>query len=388
MRARLFKNRTSCLLLACSILVGIPFTASAQAPQAMVEVDPVISEPLSQTVPVIGRFVAIQKGSVASQISAPVKEVLVSVGDRVRAGEVLVLLDALRFKQSHILQAARHEGMRNALKTAELELSLSRQELARLERLKESAAFPQARYNDKIKNVARELSKVEEAKAALLEARANLKLAQLDLEDTEIRAPYNGVIVQTHTESGDYVNSGFTVISLINDEDMEIEADVPSLRIKALALGRVVSFTLLDNTSFDAVVRAVVPVENTLTRTRAVRFTPALSDAYNGKLAAGETATVHIPVGRAREVLSVHKDGVMPSAKGQIIYVVQDGKAVPHTVQLGEPIGGRFEVLSGLKRGDVVIVKGNERLYPNQPVRFEEAPDSENTPASNQNQPD
>ena len=374
MFATLVKRTASDLLLAGGLFGLVAFSASAQELAAPVEVDLVIGEPLSQTMPVIGRFVAVQEGGVASQISAPVLEMLVKVGDRVSAGDVIVLLDPLRFQQSRALQAARLEGARSALKTAQLSFSLSKQELSRLEKLKGSAAFSKARFDDKVKNVARELSLVSEVEAEMVEARANLNLSQLDLEDTEIKAPYNGVIVQTHTEAGAYVSSGFTVVEIINDEDMEIEADVPSARIPALEQGRVVSFSLLSGAKFDAIVRASIPVENALTRTRAVRFTPALGDAYHGKIADGETATVYIPVGSARDIISVHKDAVMPSANGQYVYVVLDGKAVQRPVKLGEPIGGRFEVLGGLKLGDVVIVKGNERLYPNQPVKYEGMP--------------
>ena len=72
-------------------------------------------------------------------------------------------------------------------------------------------------------------------------------------------------------------------------------------------------------------------------------------------------------------MLSVHKDAVINRRGKQIVYVVQEGKAAMRPVQLGEAVGARMEVLRGLAQGDLVVVRGNERLRPGQDVRYKKS---------------
>ena len=76
-----------------------------------------------------------------------------------------------------------------------------------------------------------------------------------------------------------------------------------------------------------------------------------------------------MPLGPAREVLSVHKDAVTRRGEQSLVFVVEKEIAKMRPVQLGEAIGERFEVLGGLRAGDAVVVRGNERLQPNAKVR-------------------
>ena len=84
----------------------------------------------------------------------------------------------------------------------------------------------------------------------------------------------------------------------------------------------------------------------------------------------GQSVTVNVPIGAARRAIMVAKDAVMVGDRGLYVYAVQDQKAVIKPVKLGEAIGSYFIVEQGLKRGDVVVTRGNERLRPNQTVKF------------------
>jgi len=352
------------------MIVGLVCLASgawAQGRPAVVKVDEVVQRPLVQTVPVIGRFVARQRGVVSALSRGPVSEVLVEVGDRVKKGDVLVRLDAARIQASLDLERAALSEKEAAATAARGQLALAEQELQRLERLKKSAAFSQANYDDKRKNVNINISEVAEAEAAAARAQSNLRLAEIDYEYSQIRAPFEGIITERHTESGTYLSIGNPVVTLINDQDLEVEADVPSDRIEGLTPGRVIGVMLPDGSRHEAVVRAVVPEENAMTRTRPVRFTPAINGTRR-PLAANQSVTVMVPVGEPRDVVSVAKDGIIARGDGHVAFVVADGKAQPRQVRLGEAVGDRFEVLSGLAPGDMVVVRGNERLRPGQPV--------------------
>ena len=76
-----------------------------------------------------------------------------------------------------------------------------------------------------------------------------------------------------------------------------------------------------------------------------------------------------IPVGEAREVVTVHKDAILNRPNGSVVFVVVDGQAMIRPVMLGESVGSRVAVSDGLAPGDLVVVRGNERLRPGQPVR-------------------
>ncbi|RED52504.1 RND family efflux transporter MFP subunit [Aestuariispira insulae] len=359
---------------AVAMLFAAPALAQGKGFPALVDVDTVISQPLSQTMPVIGRFVARERGVVSSLTAGPVAAVEVEVGERVEAGQVLIRLDDAVITQERNLEAAAVKQSRAELSTAKEALGLALQEQKRLERLKGSAAFSQARLDDKKKEVARLRSEQAEAEAAVAKSQASLALAEIDLKRTRVLAPFNGVVIERHTERGAYLSAGGNVVTLLNDEDMEVEADVPANRIAGLTPGRLVEIELVAGENQQAIVRAVVPDENVLTRTRAVRFTPAAKATEPGALAAGQSVTVFIPVGTAREIVSVHKDAVLPQGGRNRVYVVRNGVAEIREITYGEAVGDRLEVLSGLEPGDVTVIRGNERIQPGQEVTYQGMP--------------
>jgi multidrug efflux pump subunit AcrA (membrane-fusion protein) len=372
--------------------------AGADAPGTLVWVDAVTRQPLYQSFTAIGRLVARQRGVVAARTRGPVAEMRVHVGDRVRKGDVLAVIDRSRLawrrdlaeaqvkeQQASFANAEARKAVAEArVATAKAQHVLAQQELVRFQSLRQSAAFSQARHDDQLQQVAVALSEIDEAKAEVQEARslidqsqarimrakANLKLARDDLALARVRASFDGVVTLRHTEAGAFLEVGDGVVTLVNDRDLEVEADVPYNRIAGLDPGVEVSIRLDDGSRHRAVVRAVGVEENPKTRTRQVRFAPTFGAAAN-KLADGQSVALDLPIGARRDVVSVHKDAIIREAAGAVVFVVVDGIARKRTVELGEAFGTRFEVLAGLAPGDQVVVRGNERLRPGQPVRLE-----------------
>ena len=101
-----------------------------------------------------------------------------------------------------------------------------------------------------------------------------------------------------------------------------------------------------------------------------MRFTPAFA-GETGSLAVGQSVAIELLIGVPRDVVSVHKDAIVRDVDGAAVFVVVAGVAEHRRVSLGEAIGTRFEVLRGLVPGDVVVVRGNERLMPGQSVRLD-----------------
>lgn len=328
----------------------------------LVQIDPVRREPVVQTVPVIGRLIAVRAGTVAARIDAPVAEMRADVGDHVKAGEVLALLANDRLKWDRAQKAADLAATEAAAATAKARLALAEQELKRFQDLRNSAAFSRARYDDKRVEVARLRTEIAEAQAKVEKARATLRLAETELSYTRIVAPYDGTVTRRQTEMGSYVKEGQALFTMISDQDLEIEADVPAARLDGLRPGTRVAFELGKNArSYHADIRAIVPEEDPRTRTRMVRLVPRFEKRPRG-IAANQSVTLHIPTGGGRPVLSVAKDALV-SVRGQTgVFVVEDGRAHSRVVRIGEAVGRRFEVLDGLKEGDKVVVRGNERL--------------------------
>lgn len=353
---------------------GSILPSSGFAQQAtQVSAERVTLRSIAQTLPVSGRLVALQRGVVAARISAPIGDIHVEVGSPVKQGDPLISLVSNRLELQQQLANAQVNRAQAALKTAQAELDIVSQELARLQQLKKSAAFSQANFDDKRLEQLKARSAVNEARAAVATAQSDLALADLDVSYATITAPYEGVVTQRHVERGAYISVGQTVISLVSASALEIEADVPATYLAGLAKGSVVSVTLTGHpTPLSAVVRAVVPEENPLTRTRAVRF--SLNDTeVLSNLASNQTLSVHVPIGDKRPVLSVAKDAVIAKNGGHIVFKVVEGKAIPTPVTIGVGIGSYFAVQQGLQEGDLVVTRGNERLRPNQTVNAVES---------------
>jgi RND family efflux transporter MFP subunit len=369
-------------LLALAALIGpLAFSAGpaeAQGGPAPVGVDEVIREPLSQTVPVLGRLVAVQRGTVAALTRGPVLEVHVDVGDTVQEGDVLITQAMDRLESSRNVAQEAVDAAIASVQTAQSQLELAQQELARLEKLRGSAAFSAAARDDKAFQVAVRRAQVGEARARVAEARAVLAEAQLDVDLGVVRAPFNGVVLERHTVRGAYLTIGDSTITLINDEELEVEADVPAPRVAGLEPGREVGLRLGEQRMHNALVRAVLPEENALTRTRLVRFVPNFAADTSVRPAAGQSVTLEIPVGETREVVTVHKDAILARGPQSSVFVVgSDSTVAPRPVELGEAVGPRFVVLEGLQPGDLVVVRGNERLRPGQTVSWPGQPPAE-----------
>jgi RND family efflux transporter MFP subunit len=358
------------LAAVCFTWIAMPEPAMAQDPPAMlVRVEKVRTEPLTQTVPIIGRLVSLRMGDIAARISGPVEGIQVEVGDRVTKGQVIAVLDA-EILQAELKMAKSELGEAGAeLKTWAAEREVAKTELRRQKGLSTSVAFSQAKFEDAQKQVAVAEARVERARANVAIKLSKMERKQIDVEYAVVRAPYAGVVIRRYTEAGAYVTKGDPVARVIGDRALEVEAFVPYKRLNGLAVGRKIEFKLDDGTRHQARVRAILPLENPQTRTRSVRLVPEFGKTKR-PLAESQSVIVYVPISDNRRVVTVHKDAILKRPSGDIVYVVIEDAAQMRSVVLGEALGGRFEVVSGLKEGEVVVIRGNERLQPGARVRI------------------
>lgn len=353
-------------LFLIAICVLTPVLVAAQGRPAAVGVQPVEQRVLSETVPVFAEVVTAREGAVAGRIAGNVVSVEVLVGDRVEAGELLVALDrellTIQVNQSEAQIAEAKAGSA----TAQARLDRSQIAFDRVEALSETSAFSQGRFDDAQADLFEARSQLSESLAREKSAEARLAETQYQLARSEIRAPFSGVVLQVNTIPGAFIQAGTPVVTMLDTSSFEVQADIPSRYVDALEPGTVVIGSTESGVEMELELRAVVPVEDPSTRTRAVRFTSA--DDMANLAAVGQSLTVNIPVAAPREVLSVPKDALVQARGGWTVFVAAEDKAQPRNVTLGVPLGDRYEVLDGLQPGDLVVVRGNERLRPGQDI--------------------
>ena len=176
------------------------------------------------------------------------------------------------------------------------------------------------------------------------------------------------MIAERLAETGEYVKRGQRLLRLVSYRQLELEANVGYNQAIALVPNTPVSFRLEDGALHHATVRAVVPEENSRTRTRRVRFTLDPGTPYSN-LAANQSVILTLPVGPPQEAVTVNKDALVHKGGKILVYVVRDNKALPRRVTLGISSGSRIAITQGLQANEAVIIRGNERITPGQAVK-------------------
>lgn len=353
----------------CFLCIFLYFTNNPAFTQgaASVEVDPVVLQTLNQSVPVIGRVVSLKEAKVPAAVMGRVEKVLVEEGDQVKKGQILASIDTERYKWLANIASANVNAAKAELKSAKAETKINLVELERMNSLKNSSAFNASKY-DKLQNqnIAL-LAKEEIVEAKLNSAIQEENIAKQNLSRATVKAPFNGIIELKMVELGEAVGLGFPMFQLISDTSVEIQADVPSNRARILKENNEIQISTTDNIKFISKVRALGVRENSNTRTIKIHLSYENSET-NRKLFVGENVNISVPLGPGQEALTVHKDAILKREGMSLVYVVKEDSAQIKPVKLGDGVGERFIVLSGIEAGDLVVTKGNERLRPGQKV--------------------
>lgn len=356
-------------------LLAVPFlavfsisSALAQGGPSLVVTERVEVRTLAETRPVFGEIVAARDSAVAARVAGVVDEVAVLVGDEVEPGDLLAVLDteliAIELAQAEASLSESEAG----ISVAEARVARTGDVFDRVEQLRDTPSFSEGRLEDTRGAFAEARGQLAEAQARLLNAQAALARARYNMDRARITAPFRGIVLEVEANPGQFISSGAEVARLLDVTTLEIEANVPSQYIVGLANGLTLNAETETGTPLDVTIRAILPTEFASTRTRPVRFSADLG-SLNQAVAVGQSITVSVPTDAPRDVLSVPKDALTQAANGWSVFVDAEGVATPRTVQIGVAMGDRFEVLAGLEEGEFVVVRGNERLFPGQPIQ-------------------
>jgi len=198
-------------------------------------------------------------------------------------------------------------------------------------------------------------------------ARSRLAQVEDQLSRTMIRAPFDGVVVERLLMPGERVDIGNKVVRMVDQQHLEVIARAPLEYYSYVKPGQELDIQTGGNMS-SGTVRTVVAVGSENTHQFELRL-----DIEGGSFPVGQTVRVSVPTSNAREALVVPRDALV-LRPGSISVFVVDGeqKAKQVMVTTGIGSGDRIEVIGDLSDGNTVIIRGNERLRPGQPVSIME----------------
>ncbi|MEM6675300.1 MAG: efflux RND transporter periplasmic adaptor subunit [Planctomycetota bacterium] len=328
---------------------------------------------------VTGSLRAASNAALAAREDGAVVAVEVREGAEVSEGDVLVRLDARRLQALRAQSvAASSEASATALRR-EAEVDDARLDLAALEKASSGEAISERELRQ-----ARTRLAVAEADARAAEERskalqAEIELLDIRVADMTLRAPFDGVVVERHVEQGEWVVPGDPMISLVSTSRLEVWLDVPQRLVGRLAnLG---SSVRIQAGAADHEVVATAPrvVPRIDPATRMFPFVAAIEGDAAAGLSPGMSASAYVSVGEEIESLMVPKDALVYRPGGVAVMVVMgedEGGASLTGIATMLPAFIEFETdrevalsLEGpVRPGAVVIVEGNERLFPGMPV--------------------
>ena len=328
---------------------------SDTSPRPALVVQPGTGDALRDIYP--GEVRARYEPELAFRIGGKISRRMVTVGDRVEAGQPLAELNAEDVRLE--LDAARAR-----LASARSDQRLARSELERYRTLLERQVISQSQF-DSVE------SRAEASDAQLEQARAQLKVAGNQADYAVLEAPETGVIAQRLAEAGQVVAAGQAVFVLAVDGDREVVIDLPEQDVKRFQVGDEVAIELWSRPGepFPGRIRELAPAADPSSRTFEARvaFDNDTADANLGQSA--RVLVDHANGGA--DVLTVPLAAVTADQGESFVWVVNpdDATLVKTPVRTGAYREDRVPVLEGLSADDWVVAAGTQVLREGQKVR-------------------
>lgn len=327
-----------------------------------------------------------RRATVAAKVTGRVEQIFAEEGLRVKSGQVLAKLDCSQPKAS--LTSARTDRDATAAALADLEVQLGNadREWKRAESLR-AAGVNSVQALDAARTTADSVrSKIALTKEQTRAAEARIGVAQQDVDNCTVRAPFDGIVVSKDAQRGEMVSptsagGGFTrtgIATVVDMNSIEVEVDVNEAYIARARPGQKAVSTLdaYPDWQIPSTVRTVIPTADRQKATVKVRVAfdkldprilpdmgvkvAFLDDAPEAKSKASEARAL-IPKA------AVHLDGGKPT-----VFVVSQQKLERRAVSLGSERGDDVEVLAGIAPGDTLVVRGAENLHDGQSVEVKQ----------------
>lgn len=325
------------LLTACKRHETPASPSAPPLPAAVVRVQKVESQRRMAVEEIVGTVRPKLSAAVSAKVSGGIEKMLVAPGQAVKAGELLVQLEA-REIQARLDQA-----------TA----------------LREQTAKDLQRFQKLIADKAVTQQEFEAVQARQRVAAAAVTEAETQLGYTKILAPFDGVITHKRADVGDLATPGRALLELENPSALRLEADVPEALVGNLKLGdRLGLHVAAVKADLSGTVSEIAPAADAGSRTFLVKLDlPATSG-----LRSGQFGRVAIPVAEVN-ALRVPASAVVVRGQMELVFVVAGQQAQLRLVKTGKRLASEIEIVSGINSGESLVVEGAAALTDGQPVQ-------------------
>ena len=358
---------------------------SRDAAAKSVSVSPVHKNSVRRSVDVVGTLAAVDQVTISSEADGRVKEVLADLGDRVKAGQVLIRLDNEKQQYTFEQQKAAYAralaqyGATDAdhlpeieqtpdVKRATADLDQATQNFDRASELFKRTLIPQQALDDARSALQARKAQHESARqnarnlrASIQASQATMNLADRQLRDTDIRAPFDGYVEKRLVNLGELVKSQMPVMAVVRLDPLKVVAEIPEKMAPWITDGRPVELHVdaYRDRTFTGKVTRISPAVNT--GTRAFPF-EALVPNTDAVLKPGTFARVHVESGKVDDVLTLPYVALQYRYGVNRVFVVNGDRLSMRELQVGERLGDRIEIVSGVKEGEQVAVTDVDTL--------------------------
>jgi len=367
-------------LLAMIVAVGVFLAINGRRPAVDVVLAQAPEHQQATLLNASGYVTPRRRATIAAKITGQVTAVYAEEGMHVKAGQVLARLDDADARVR--LQSARADRDASAAAIADLEVNLAnaRRELTRAQGL-QAAGVRSVESLDQARTAVESLqARLALARKQVEAADAQIRVAQQDLDNCTVRAPFEGLVVSKDAQVGEMVSpisagGGFTrtgIATIVDMHSLEVEVDVNESNIALVKSGQTVVATLdaYPDWNIPSRVRTIIPTADRQKATVKVRISflkldPRILPDMGVKVAFLEDR----PKQQKSSVQAlIPNSAVRQENDGPMVFLVRDGRVEKRSVSLGAKRGSDVEILAGLTGGERVVVRGQENLHPGQTV--------------------
>ncbi len=321
-----------------------------------VEVMQLTPESFKSTIFATGTALPVREGYLSMAVPGRVKDILVKRGDRVKKGQVLVRLD----RSGYVLGVQQAEA---ALAAAKVGIDALTTEKKRFDRLLSKKAVPKATY-DKIK------AKYDGAAAQVAMAEVGLKRAKKALSDSQLLAPYDGVITMVMKQVGEYAPAmpPTMLIQIVDTSSLEVQVFLPEREAKYVKVGDQAK-VIIDSAEQSRKGEVIFVSDRIQPGSQTFEVRIALPNDDDA-IKAGAFARIELTRRQTDSAILIPLRAIVRRKNKAFVFVAKDGRAKQIPVKLGETDGDRVLVLQGLSKGEKLITTGVSELQPDQSIQI------------------